>query len=73
MEQDRRRNNVCDRIKHIILEYEVVQKMLEAIRIKAELGIKEIELIKSDLSHLSDDVIGINRKGEKNEHVSDGI
>lgn len=61
---DKRRNNIGDRIKHIILEYEVVQKMLEAIRIKAELGIKEIELIKSDLCHLSEDVMGIEKRKE---------
>ena len=66
IEQDRRKNNVGDRCKHLSIQMGATEKTIDVAIEALVLAKKEIQLEKADLKHLMDDIYGIKNKEENN-------
>ena len=71
IKQDRRKNNIGDRIKHIVHHIDVIEKQHTVVIMEQECIDKEWMLLKGDLHNLIQDIYGIERtNGVKNDNTT---
>ena len=64
---DKRKNNIGDRIKHISVEFDSIEKALDIAENSIIVAKKQLQLRKADFKHLVDDIYGIKKNKETNK------